>query len=111
MPGAANQRDFQPRMMPSLWEYGWTTCDMLFLGGRLLRFLRHLLAYLEDDEGAIELLAAYFEQANLGQIEHAEVDPDMNRLRVHPRFLSMVAAARARLEMAVGPEAVGPKDA
>ncbi|WP_411287840.1 TIR domain-containing protein [Phenylobacterium sp.] len=70
-----------------------------------------LTAYLNDDEGALDLIASYFDQANRGQIEHAEVDPDMNRLRDHPRFKSMVATARARLEVTDGPEAIRAKDA
>ena len=56
-----------------------------------------LTAYLNDDEGALDLAAPYFEQANRGQIEHAEVDPDMNRIQDHPRFKSMVAGAKARV--------------
>ena len=56
-----------------------------------------LTAYLNDDEGALDLIAPYFEQANRTPIDHAEVDPDMNRLRNHPRFKSMVESARRRL--------------
>ena len=59
-----------------------------------------LTAYLNDDEEALDLLAPYFERAPQTQIEHAGVDPDMNRLRDHPRFKAMVAAAKARLDAA-----------
>ena len=70
-----------------------------------------LTASLNDDEGAMDLLAPYFEQAPQTQIEHAEVDPDMNRVRDHPRFKSMVAAAKARLAAADGSDAAPPKGA
>ncbi len=56
--------------------------------------------HLGDDEGALDLLVPFFEQANRGQVEHAEVDPDMNRLLDLPRFKAMVADARARLGIA-----------
>lgn len=46
-----------------------------------------------------------FEQASPIQIQHAEVNPDMNRLREHPRFKAMVATAWARLDAADGPGA------
>ena len=59
-----------------------------------------LTAYLNDDEEALDLLAPYFERAPQTQIEHAGVDPDMNRLRDHPRFIAMVAGARTRLDAA-----------
>ena len=66
---------------------------------------------LHDDEGALDLMGSYFNQAHRGQIEHAEVDPDMNRLRDHPRFKAMVASARARLDAADGVDANTAKDA
>ena len=56
-----------------------------------------LTAFLNDDEGALGLLEPYFEQASRSQLEHAEVDPDMIRLREQPRFKALVAAARLRL--------------
>ena len=57
-----------------------------------------LILDLDDADGALEMLAPYFEQATLGQICHAEVDPDMDPLRDNPRFQAMVAAARGRLD-------------
>ena len=66
---------------------------------------------LHDDEGALDLMGSYFNQAHRGQIEQAEVDPDMNRLRDHPRFKAMVASARARLDAADGVDANTAKDA
>ena len=59
-----------------------------------------LILDLNDADGALEMLGPYFEQATLGQIGHAEVDPDMDSLRDNPRFEAMVAAARTRLEVA-----------
>ena len=59
-----------------------------------------LTAYLNCNDEALELLGPYFEKAPRGYIEHAEVDPDMNRLRDHPRFKAMVAGAKARLDAA-----------
>ena len=64
-----------------------------------------ITGHLNDDEGALELLIPYFEQANRVQVEHAEVDPDMTRLWENPRFRAMVAAARTRLGIAGDPEA------
>ncbi len=57
-----------------------------------------LTSFLQEDEAALDLIAPYFEQASRTQVEHAEVDPDMTRLLVHPRFKAMVAAARGRLD-------------
>lgn len=70
-----------------------------------------LMANLNDDDGALDFLEPYLEQATRTQIEHIGIDPDMNRIRNNPRFRAMVAAARARLEMADGPETVGGMDA
>ena len=54
-----------------------------------------------DLEGAIDLLAPYFEHIDSpGQVKHAEIDPDLDPLREHPRFVEMVSAAKKRLEMA-----------
>ena len=46
-----------------------------------------------DLEGALDLLAPYFEGIDSpGQILHAEIDPDMDPLRGDPRFKTMLAA-------------------
>ena len=51
-----------------------------------------------DLDGALELLAPYFEQIDSpGQIRHAEIDPDMNPIRGHPRFVEMLTSAKQRL--------------
>lgn len=62
-----------------------------------------LTCYLHDDEGALDLIGPYFERAKRGQVEHAEVDPDMRRLWEHPRFKTMVEAAKTRLAAAAEP--------
>jgi adenylate cyclase len=54
-----------------------------------------------DLEGALELLGEYFERLQSpAYIRHAEIDPDMEPLREHPRFVEMISAAKKRLEMA-----------
>ena len=51
-----------------------------------------------DLEGALDLLAPYFEGIDSpGQIRHAEIDPDMDSLRDDPRFKTMIASAKERL--------------
>jgi adenylate cyclase len=53
-----------------------------------------------DLEGALDLLAPYFEGIDSpGQIRHAEIDPDMDSLRDDPRFKTMLASAKDRLGM------------
>jgi adenylate cyclase len=55
-----------------------------------------LATYTPDFEGALDLLAPYFERASYAEFKHSEVDPDLDPLRDHPRFKGMVAAAKAR---------------
>ena len=53
-----------------------------------------------DLDGALDLLEPYFAGLDSpGNVHHAEIDPDMNCLRDHPRFQSMIAGARERLGM------------
>jgi adenylate cyclase len=53
-----------------------------------------------DLDGALDLLEHYFSCSDSpGNIHHAEIDPDMNSIRDHPRFKSMIAAAKVRLGM------------
>jgi adenylate cyclase len=53
-----------------------------------------------DLEGALDLLGPYFECIESpGNILHAEIDPDMDPLRQHPRFVEMINSARQRLGM------------
>jgi adenylate cyclase len=54
-----------------------------------------VLCHSRDADTALVLLDDYF--ANVGSMKHSEVDPDLDRLRDHPRFKAMVAAANARL--------------
>ena len=56
-----------------------------------------LTAYLHDDDGALDLMVPYFEQASRGEVDYAEIDPDMDRIQAHERFRAMVVAARKRL--------------
>jgi adenylate cyclase len=53
-----------------------------------------------DSEGAIDLLTPYFPTVTRSELKHMAVDPDMERLRDHPRFKAMVAEAQARLASA-----------
>jgi adenylate cyclase len=55
---------------------------------------------LGDSEGAIDLLTPYFPTVTRSELKHMAVDPDMERLRDHPRFKAMVAEAQARLASA-----------
>jgi adenylate cyclase len=51
-----------------------------------------------DLDGALDLLDTYFERLQSpGNLHHAEIDPDMDPVREHPRFKAMVGAARKRL--------------
>jgi adenylate cyclase len=56
-----------------------------------------LATFLEDGEGAIDLLGPYFDRVTLSELKHCQVDPDMNSLRDSPRFSEMMVAATARL--------------
>ena len=54
-----------------------------------------------DLDGALDLLEQYFNRIDTpGQINHAEIDPDMDRVRDDPRFKTMVAGAKKRLGIA-----------
>ncbi|WEK46803.1 MAG: TIR domain-containing protein [Candidatus Andeanibacterium colombiense] len=56
--------------------------------------------FLGDKEGAIATLELFFENANPTQLQHSQVDPDMNFLKDDPRFEAMSEAALQRLGMA-----------
>jgi len=59
-----------------------------------------LSAQVNDLEGAIRLLAPYFEKVpTMTQVKHADVDPDLDPIRNDVRFQKMVADAKARLGM------------
>lgn len=54
-----------------------------------------------DLDGALDLLEEYFARLESpGNIHHAEIDPDMDPVRDHPRFKAMLASAKQRLGMA-----------
>jgi adenylate cyclase len=55
------------------------------------------LVSLGDNEGAIDLLGPYFDNIELTHWRHTGVDPDMDRIRDNPRFVSMREASRIRL--------------
>ena len=51
-----------------------------------------------DLDGALDLLEQFFERLDSGAfIRHAEIDPDLDAVREHERFKSMVEDARVRL--------------
>jgi adenylate cyclase len=56
-----------------------------------------LANYLNDTEGALEMLGPALEKMGVGLLTHAKVDPDLDRIRDHPRFQAMLAAAEARV--------------
>jgi len=55
---------------------------------------------LHDDDRALEVMREYFERTvSPTHIRHADADPDLDRLRVDPRFTKMVHDAKKRLGM------------
>jgi adenylate cyclase len=64
-------------------------------------------SWLKDADGALELLGPFFEIATEGDVAHMKIDDDLDPIRHHPRFASMLAAAEARLAAArlLGPPA------
>ncbi|HEY2358584.1 MAG TPA: TIR domain-containing protein [Phenylobacterium sp.] len=58
---------------------------------------------LGDSEGAIDLLTPYFPSVTRSELNHIAIDPDMERLRDHPRFKALIAEAEARLGSAGPP--------
>jgi len=59
-----------------------------------------LTRHVKDTDAALELLGPVFEKLNIGFLNHAKVDPDLDLIREDPRFKAMVAAAEARLAAA-----------
>jgi adenylate cyclase len=54
-----------------------------------------------DLDGSLDLLEQYFNRVDSpGQIRHAAIDPDLDAVREHPRFRSMISAAEERLQTA-----------
>jgi adenylate cyclase len=65
-------------------------------------FVCALANYLNDKDGALEMLRPAFEQMGMGLINHAKIDPDFDSIRDDPRFKAMLEAAERRLQPAVG---------
>ncbi|HWF00446.1 MAG TPA: winged helix-turn-helix domain-containing protein [Caulobacteraceae bacterium] len=56
-----------------------------------------LAAHLQDVDSAVDLLAPLVRSASALQLSHMRVDPDLDAVRLHPRFIALVAAREARL--------------
>ena len=54
-------------------------------------------ANLGDIDGALELMEPLLQRASPTQLQHCQVDPDIDPLRADRRFQGMMAAAKARL--------------
>jgi len=63
---------------------------------------------LNDVNAAIGLLTPYFHTATIGEVAHAEVDPDLEPLRGDGRFQALIADAKRRLAGAQSADAVTP---
>jgi len=61
-----------------------------------------LANHLNDRDAALEMLRPAFEQMGIGLINHAKIDPDLDRIRDDPRFKEMLATAERRLASASG---------
>src|SRR5438067_10629619 len=60
-------------------------------------FVCALANHLKDTEAALEMLGPAFEKMGTGLINHAKIDPDLDPLREHPRFKTMLATAERRV--------------
>ena len=56
-----------------------------------------LITELHDYEAALDLLGPRFETMGVEVLNWVKTDPDLDRVRDHPRFKAMLAAAEARL--------------
>ena len=55
---------------------------------------------LNDPEGALDALEPFFAKVNSPMhIRHLEVDPDLDSIRDHAEFKTMLAGAKKRLEL------------
>ena len=62
--------------------------------------------YLKDTEAALDMLGPVFETISDTFLPYAKVDPDLELLREHPRYLAMLAKAEARLAANAGQQAI-----
>ena len=56
-----------------------------------------LTVQIRDYDGAIDLLETFIDKMNGMLVTHLQVDPDIDGLRDKPRFISLLATAKARL--------------
>jgi adenylate cyclase len=56
-----------------------------------------LWAHLKDADAALDMLASVLAQVTTVNLDYYKLDPDWDGLRDDPRFISMIAAAEARL--------------
>jgi adenylate cyclase len=57
-----------------------------------------LARYLDDAEGALDVLQPYFERtSSTTELRHLEADPDLDPIREDARFKKMLAGAKQRL--------------
>jgi adenylate cyclase len=60
-------------------------------------FACNLANYLNDKDGALEMLGPALEKMGTGLLNHAKIDPDLDCVRDDPRFKAMLAEAEARV--------------
>jgi hypothetical protein len=60
-------------------------------------FAAALSVFLQDADGAIEVLKPTFKTISPGSLDYMKMDPDFAPIRNDPRFIAMVEAADARL--------------
>jgi adenylate cyclase len=56
-----------------------------------------LCVYLKDKDAALDMLGPVFKQITATFLPYAKADPDLELLRDHPRYLSLLAETEARL--------------
>ena len=67
-----------------------------------------LTVEMQDFEAAIDLLETFVDQMNQMLVTHLAIDPDVDCLRDNPRFIRMLADAKARLETTESPAIANP---